>query len=44
LQLAKAIRLIADAGYRLTIEPIPKPQQPVAIVTPLEQWKRSRED
>jgi hypothetical protein len=43
LQLAKAIRLMADAGYRLTIERIPKASEAVATVTELEQWKRSRE-
>ena len=43
LQLAKLIRLLADAGYRLSIERTPKASQHVVTDTVLEGWKRGRE-
>ena len=42
LLLAKLLRQTADAGYRLTIEPVEKGAPP-ATIPPLEEWKRSRE-
>jgi hypothetical protein len=43
LLLAKAIRLCAEAGYRLTIERAPKAPLAVDNITALEEWKRGRE-
>jgi hypothetical protein len=39
LQLAKTVRLYADAGYRLTWTIEKKDESPVGTVTPLEEWQ-----